>query len=127
MMLLRGRELQMLQIRAEQSAIFDQLAERDFESRLMRHCRASWSRETGGFDDAALLDRLRGFIERARGLGIVTETLVVDFVDLCFVWGDAFPDTRRTVWARPVLERKDLDPETRVANLRASTTSMLKD
>lgn len=97
----------------------------DFIERLMKHFAAEWPE-----DAAELGGELRGFIEAgieaAEGYGLDTEDAVARFVNLWFVWGEAFEQEPEHKWAKEILEDEDRAGHIKILQLIHETNVRLE-
>ena len=92
-----------------------------FQETCRRHARAFWPSQCEELGEEGLVARVQLAISRAGKFGIETEREVARFLDLMFVWGDDFPELKRTAWAKDVLEDDTLDAPLKVHQLSYRT------
>lgn len=79
----------MLQIRAEQATLFEQLAERQFEDQMLAHSKRFTPRLSEVLGDAPLRAVVRSAVTRARGYGLTYRGPIRLFLEMMFLCGSA--------------------------------------
>lgn len=112
-------------IRDDQLEALNKSKRDDFIERLMKHFAVEWPE-----DVEALAADYRPFVESAidaaDGYGLKTEDTVARFVNLWFVWGEAFEQEPEHDWARQILEDEVLDGHVKILQLTHQTTVRLE-
>jgi len=94
----------MWDIRTEQYAVFERVAEAEFEDRAIAQLRESLPDRVGGMADDFLRGRVRSAMLRAGEYELDTEIEVLYFLNVSFLLGDAQFDTNpEFLWARDIL------------------------
>ena len=104
----------MFKLRQEHLDAFGAQVATTFTTRVVAHVKAVWPTECGELGDAAVLEMVRGSIQRAVALGLVSEFDVVRFVDLGFILVKDFESNPYAAWTRPLLADRALGPEARM-------------
>jgi hypothetical protein len=93
-------------LRKEHLAAFEAQVINLFSSRVIAHIKAVWPAECGELGDPAVVEIVRGAIQRGAALGLSTELDIVRFVDLAFILAKDFDNNPLAAWTRPILADK---------------------
>jgi hypothetical protein len=110
----------MFNLRKEQLKIFEAVAAKDLEQRMVAHSRERFPKQCAVLDEAGLLALVRYGVERAKSYGIVAETDVCKYIDVMFTLGKDFDRDPRYPWAVRTLNDSNLGaPSARISRLSA--------
>jgi hypothetical protein len=104
-------------LRKEHLAAFEAQVINLFSSRVIAHVKAVWPAECGELGDPAVVEIVRGAIQRGAALGLSNELDIVRFVDLAFILAKDFDTNPLSVWTRPILTDKAAPPAARLDKL----------
>jgi hypothetical protein len=104
-------------LRKEHLAAFEAQVVSLFASRVIAHVKAVWPAEFGELGEPAVVEIVRGAIQRGAALGLSTELDIVRFVDLAFILANDFETNPLAVWTRPILADKAAAPPARLDKL----------
>ena len=104
----------MFKLRKEHLAAFEVQVVNLFTSRVVAHVKAVWPAECAEIGDAAVVEIVRGALQRAAALGLSTELDIVRFVDLAFILAKDFDTNTLAAWTRPILADKTTPPTARL-------------
>ena len=104
----------MFKLRKEHLAAFEVQVVNLFTSRVVAHVKAVWPAECAEIGDAAVVEIVRGALQRAAALGLSTELDIVRFVDLAFILAKDFDTNPLAAWTRPILADKTTPPTARL-------------
>ena len=104
----------MFKLRKEHLAAFEAQVVNLFTSRVVAHVKAVWPAECAEIGDAAVVEIVRGALQRAAALGLSTELDIVRFVDLAFILAKDFDTNPLAAWTRPILADKTAPPTARL-------------
>ena len=107
----------MFKLRKEHLAAFEAQVVALFAARVVAHVKAVWPAECGELGEQAVVEIVRGAIQRGAGLGLSTELDIVRFVDLAFILAKDFDTNPLAVWTRPILSDKATVPAARLDKL----------
>jgi hypothetical protein len=107
----------MFKLRKEHLAAFEAQVVSLFASRVVAHVKAVWPGECGELGEAAVVEIVRGAIQRGAALGLSTELEIVRFVDLAFILAKDFDANPLAAWTRPILADKTTPPAERLNKL----------
>ena len=93
----------MLTIRAEQFAVFSQVAVESFEEWMVRHLNHCFPRRSAIAGDAAIRRMIRSGVKRAATHGMTARRNVCKYIDLMMVFGNGFDTDEGLPWARSIL------------------------
>ena len=93
-------------------------SQREFEDRLIAHCRAYFPDQCHALGEDATRDVIRGGVERARDYGFRVELHVCLYINLLFTFGDGFDTSEDPAWPHAILNDESIqDPADRIARL----------
>jgi len=101
-------------LRKEHLAAFEAQVVNLFASRVVAHAKAVWPAECGEIGDPAVVELVRGAIQRGAALGLSAEVDIVRFVDLAFILAKDFDANPLAAWMRPILADKNSPPSARL-------------
>lgn len=108
----------MLIIRKEQMGVFEEVALKNFEDRMVIHLGKFFPEQCAALGDDGIREAIRYGIERAESYGIVDERDVCKYIDLTIVFGRDFDESPGTAWASSILNDEFLtDPTAKVERL----------
>jgi hypothetical protein len=107
----------MLKLRPEHLAAFEAQVVRLFTLRVVAHVKAVWPAECAELGDAPVAEAVRGVIQRAAALGLLSERDVVRFVDLAFILARDFDTNPLAAWTRPIFADRTLAPAAKLDKL----------
>lgn len=116
----------MIRLRPQQLKALDQSASDRFRAAYREHALKFWPDACAALGAEALEARIDNGVELASEFEITSERDTARFLDLFFVWGDAFPDGPATPWAKEILGDATLDGRLRVHQLSVRTTQELQ-
>jgi hypothetical protein len=99
----------MLKIRHEQLEVLNQVAFEHFILRMVDHLISTFPEHFDSVDDEDIYSFVNNGVERAKTHGIEGEYDIQRFLECCTVYGENFGEAPESQWAKPFLERADLD------------------
>ncbi|MGH9378975.1 MAG: hypothetical protein ACRD1I_09250 [Terriglobia bacterium] len=110
----------MFNLRKEQLKIFETVAAKEFEERVLANLRELFPAPCSKLGAAALAEIARYGIERAKSYGIVAEPDVCKYIGIMLNLGKDFDRNPRYPWAARTLNDASLgDPSARINRLSA--------
>lgn len=116
----------MLNIRPDQQEALEQTSEERFRAERRAHAARFWPDECAALGAEGVEARIQRALDDCAEHGITIERDVARYVDLLFVWGDDFAISRKTPWARGILEDSTLDGPLKVHQLSFRTKKELE-
>lgn len=95
--------LPMLNIRHEQSAVFEQASQIDFEDRMVVHLKSFFPKHSSALGDEKMRQLIQFGIQRAGTHAFVNERDVCKFIDLMIVFDPGFDQDPACDWAGEIL------------------------
>lgn len=115
----------MFNLRKEQLSIFETVAAKEFENRILAALRERQPGPCASLGDANLEELVRYGIGRAKSYGIVAEPDVCKYVDVMVQLGKDFDVSPIYPWAARTLNDSSVDPTARINRLAAEALESL--
>lgn len=107
-----------MQLNATQMQALSEASQRDFEARLMAHCRAYFPDQCHALGEDGTRGMVRDAVGRARRYGFKIERHVSQFVDILFTFGEGFDTDAKLRWPATILTDPAIaDPAERISRL----------
>jgi hypothetical protein len=115
----------MLSIRKEQMAVFEKVAEGDFENRMLSHIKEFFPEQHGRFAESSLREFIHYGVDRAAAYGIELQPDVCQFIDLMLVFGRDFDHDPALPWASTILNDPEIPgPTARIYELQNAVAAL---
>ena len=115
----------MIQIRPEQVKALERASMERFVQELVNYLRQDFSVETRDIEDEELHELSCLSIERGKKFGLTREKDLTHFAAYCASYGWDFPSQQ--AWAKPTLERSDLESGAKIRQLAALELKAIRD
>ncbi len=107
----------MLLIRHEQMETLERYAAKEFEDRMVRHLKTSWTEEYEALGEAAARETVRKALKNAGNYCVESEYDVARYLNIMFALGHDFDTDDRFPWANSILASPDLEGSAKMDQL----------
>lgn len=115
----------MLIIRPEQMKVLEDHVLRTFQDRVFAHLMKTWPERCKELGEAEVRASIQKGIDRAAAFGITSQSGVAGYIDLMYVHGWDFHQDPAIPWAASILQNRELQPRTKMAQLYEITDQTL--
>lgn len=115
----------MLTIRKEQMAVFEKVAEDDFENRMLSHIKEFFPEHYERLAESSLREFIHDGVDRAAAYGIEWQPDVCLYIDLMLVFGRDFDRDPALPWASTILNDPEIPgPTARIYELQNAVAAL---
>jgi hypothetical protein len=108
----------MLTLRKEQMKVFQPIAVKSFEDRVVAHLQKVFPEKSAQLGEDKLRDAIKYETQRAAVYSITSERDACKYIDLSILYGPDFDKDSNLPWAQNILQNKNIrNPSTKVDRL----------